>query len=408
MLRVRKYSLYIVLFVAFIDLIGVGLIYPLFSSMLFDCTHCLVSEKTSHETRGLLLGILLAIMPMTQFFSAPFWGALSDSKGRKKPLQMSLAVAFFGYLVALGAVLANSLVLLIISRCIVGFSAGNMSIVQATIADVSTPNEKAKNFGIYAMAMGLGFTLGPFFGGVLSSWGYSIPFLFATIIVALNLAFALFFFQETHVNIVEKKLSWSLGIDHLRKAVLFKGVRVILLASFLHNFGWSYFFEFIPVHLISRFHFESLQLGFFYGVAGAIYALSSGVFIRPFVKRFKSETLFFGGNFITGVLILLMLSLSFLWELWIFVVLISFFVAFVFPSSTTLVSNHADPQIQGEALGVLASVNAVAYALSPLISGTFVGKEPTMSIWIGGIFMLVTALIVLVAFRKKLFQPRVH
>jgi DHA1 family tetracycline resistance protein-like MFS transporter len=88
-----KPSLYIALFVAFIDYMGVGLIYPLFSSMLFDPELSLVSLETSEGMCGLWLGILIALMPLAQFFSAPVWGAFSDNKGRKNPLQLSIFVA---------------------------------------------------------------------------------------------------------------------------------------------------------------------------------------------------------------------------------------------------------------------------------------------------------------------------
>lgn len=89
-----KASLYIALFVVFIDNMGVGLIYPLFSSMLFDLKLPLLPPGTTHEMRGFWLGLLLALMPLAQFFSAPIWGAISDNLGRKRPLQLSLSIAF--------------------------------------------------------------------------------------------------------------------------------------------------------------------------------------------------------------------------------------------------------------------------------------------------------------------------
>jgi len=399
-----KPSFYIALFVAFVDFMGVGLIYPLFSSMLFDGSLSLLHPDTSHEMRGLWLGLLLALMPLAQFFSAPIWGALSDSKGRKKPLQFSLAIAFFGYIIALGGVWLGSIALLLFSRVVIGFASGNMSIVQAAIADLSLPEEKTKNFGLYSMALGVGFTLGPFFGGMLSSWGYSVPFLFAAVIVALNLGFAIAFFKETHHLISERKLNWSIGIAHIKKAFRFKGLRTILLCSFLHNFGWSYFFEFTPVYLISHYQFTPPELGIFFGAAGGFYALSAGLLIRPFVNRFKPETLFFGGNFFAAFAILALLILPSLHWIWPVMFLICYFVAFVTPSSTTLVSNGAAPKIQGEALGILSSVNAAALVLSTLFSGSLVGAHPTLPMWVGGTIIFIAAVIILGVFRRRLFH----
>ena len=189
-------SLWIALLVAFIDFMGVGLVYPMFSSMLFDANSALLPMGTSEATRGVWLGVLIAMLPLAQFFSSPIWGAISDGRGRKKPLVWSLGLALLGYLIALFGVLGSSLILLLISRIVVGFASGNMSIVQATIADLSAPERKARNFSLYSMALGSGFTLGPFLGGTLSGWGFSVPFIFAALIVAMNLGFVLLFLRR--------------------------------------------------------------------------------------------------------------------------------------------------------------------------------------------------------------------
>ena len=399
-----KASFSIALFVAFVDYMGLGLIYPLFSSMLFNSSLPLLHPETSQEMRGFWLGVLLALMPLAQFFSSPMWGALSDSKGRRSPLLLSIGIAFIGYTTALCGVFFSSLFLLLMSRLIIGCAAGNISIVQATIADLSAPEEKTKNFGLYSMALGLGFTLGPFFGGVLSSWDYSIPFLFAALVVALNLLFALKSFKETHHDRFESKLSWTMGLGQLKKAFLFKGSRTILLASFFHNFGWSYFFEFAPVYLISRFHFGPTELGFFFAAGGFYYALSAGFLIRTLIQRLKAETLFFGGILLTACTIFTIPFLPSSYWIWPIMFVICYFVAFVTPTSTTLISNNASQKAQGEALGILGSVNAAALVLSPLFSGSLVGINPTLPMWVGGSTMIIGALIVLAVFRSRLFK----
>lgn len=387
-------SFYISLFVAFIDYMGVGLIYPLFAAMLFDENLPLLPFNTRPETRGIWLGILICLMPLAQFFSLSIWGAISDNTGRKQPLQLSIAIGMLGYFTAFCGVVFYNLWLLLISRIIIGFASGNISIVQAAIADLSTIEEKVKNFGLYSMALGAGFALGPFFGGSLSSFGYSVPFLFAIFLTFLNLLFCIFFFKETYQpSSVLKKLSWATGIDHIKIAFSLKGVRVILLCSFLHYFGWSYFFEFIPVYLISEFQFSSLSLGTFYGATGVFYALSTGMLIRPFVKRFSPHTLLFGGNLLAGIAILIIPSLPAETWIWPQMFLICYFVAFVTPSATTIVSNSATPQMQGEVLGILSSVNAAALVLSPLFSGSFVGKYPEASMIVGGMMLLLAACI---------------
>jgi DHA1 family tetracycline resistance protein-like MFS transporter len=170
------------------------------------------------------------------------------------------------------------------------------------------------------------------------------------------------------------------------------GLRTLIIACFIHNFAWSYFFEFSPIYLIQDLHFTASSMGLFYGIIGGLYALGTGVLIRPFLSRFKSETLFWSGNILTG-LILLVIPLTGQQGLWALLFPLCFFISFVSPTSTALISNHATSAIQGEALGLLSSVNAAALILSPLCASSFVGKHPIWVFWIGGSFMILSGLI---------------
>lgn len=402
--RSASLSLWIALLVSFIDYMGVGLVYPMFSSMLFDPSSSLLPAGISDATRGIWLGVLIAMLPFAQFFGSPIWGALSDGKGRKQPLLWSLVVALFGYLIALVGVLGSSLLLLLFSRLVIGFGSGNMAIVQATVADISSPERKGKNFALYSMSLGAGFTLGPFLGGILSGWGFGVPFIFAAAIIALNWGFVLLFFKETHRKPVKTKMNWAQGFIHLKKAFHLTGIRVILLCTFLHCFVWSYFFEFVPVYFIDKYQFSSTDLGLFFGASGGFYALSTGLLIRPFIGRFKPELLFFCGNFFAGLAVLALLGIPSVHWLWPVTFLVQFCVAFVWPNATTMISNSASPEIQGEALGVFASVNALALILSPLFSGSAVGHHPSLPMWVGGLGMVGIALLGVSVFRKKLFK----
>src|SRR5947209_3714833 len=143
----KTISLFLIALVGFIDWMGIGLVYPMFASMLFQKDCLLLSPDASDTLRGSCLGILLAAMPITQFFSSPILGMLSDQKGRKKILIPCLTIGVLGYLVALFGVLMESFVLLLFSRIAIGISAGTATVVGASLADISSGEEKAKNFG---------------------------------------------------------------------------------------------------------------------------------------------------------------------------------------------------------------------------------------------------------------------
>jgi len=94
---------------------------------------------------------------------------------------------------------------------------------------------------------------------------------------------------------------------------------------------------------------------------------------------------------------------------WLFFVMffICFFTSFVMPTATTLVSNKASSEVQGEALGIFTSINAAALILSPLFSGSIIGAYPTLSMWVGGGLKLLSALIGMIIFRKSFCQKNI-
>ncbi len=388
-----KRTFAIALFVAFVDFIGLGLIYPLFSSLFFN-DHCLFFAcDTSREVRGYWLGLFFALDPLAQFFSGPIWGTLSDSRGRKSPLIWGMSIALFGYLIAMGAMWVGSLTLLLLSRIIVGLGTGNRAIIQAVVSDISSEKVKAKNFGLYNMALGAGFTLGPFFGGYFATFGYTVPFLFATALTTLNLFFVHLLFRETLQHLTPQTLSWHMGLVHLKKALHFKGIRRLFCAIFLYALGWAYFFEFTPLFLFSRWHFTAEQVGYFFAFVGICYALSTGLLIRPFVRYFSSKTLLFFGLLCTGLTIWTLPFVSSDFWFWPCIALLTFFVGFIGPASNTLISDKTSRNIQGEAFGILGSVNAAGYILGPFLAGFIAGGHPIFPMFIGGSALVLAALI---------------
>ena len=126
--------------------------------------------------------------------------------------------------------------------------------------------------------------------------------------------------------------------------------------------------------------------------------------IRPFLSRFKSETLFWGGTLLAALCVFTIPFYNSIILFIPFILFFSYFSAFIGPTSTALVSNYASPEIQGEALGVLGSVNTASYGLSALLAGSFAGMKPSMPMWIGGSVLLLASFILLGVFRKKLFK----
>jgi DHA1 family tetracycline resistance protein-like MFS transporter len=395
--------LWLVLFVIFIDWIGIGLVYPMFSTMLFHKENILLPPETSETVRGIYLGLLLAAMPIAQFFSGPVMGTLSDSRGRKPLFLLSLSLAVIGYGISMLGVFIKSIFLLIASRLIVGVAAGNAAVVSATISDVSEEHNKTKNFGLYGTACGLGFTLGPFLGGKFSETSFLLPFFLAFICTLINLLCIAFLLPETNKQRKNSAPSLMDGLRNLKKAFYMKGLRPIFLTIFIFSFGWSFFYEFIPVVWISHYSMPPATIGLFYAYGAGFYALCASFLIQPIVNRYKKPpVLFYSLGFLGTLILALLCQPSSLW-IWIYLPLVNFFVALLEPTSTVMVSDWAKKDSQGEVLGIFQSVQSVAWALSPLAAGPLLGIHTSMPMLLGGLTILLAATIFGILLRKEIF-----
>lgn len=393
----KTISLFILSLVGFIDVMGLGLVYPMFSSMIFQGDCMILPADASNGVRGTCLGILLSAMPITQFFSAPILGMLSDQYGRKKVVIPGLMIGVVGYLIAMAGVSLESFVLLLLSRVIIGIAAGTASVVGAGVADISTVEDKAKNFGLFNMGCGLGFAVGPYLGGKLSGisfWligRYSLPFFFSAIVTLLNLLLVLFFLKDVYKPKTAGKLSLGLGIQNIKKAFVTPGLQAIFASVFLACVGWSFYWEFAPVTWIIQYNFDTETVGTFYAFGAAIYALSCGVLIRPIVSRYCNKRILcyslIGCSASIG---LLLLHTNDFW-VWFYIPLQQFSIALFWPTAAAVVSNAVSEDVQGEILGVFQSVDSLAFAVSPLIAGPLLAITTSMPIIVGSVGMLLAA-----------------
>lgn len=151
--------------------------------------------------------------------------------------------------------------------------------------------------------------------------------------------------------------------------------------------------EFIPVSLRSLFDFNTSEVGNFYAYKGLIYALSVGVLIRPFIKRYAPGRLLVFSMLSSGIYLLFFLLIKNPFYFWFYLPMLNFILALFYPVASTYVSNSAPEDAQGEILGIYHSVQALALIISPLFSGFLVGAIPTMPIYLGSTLMLIGGVI---------------
>lgn len=401
--RSRLFPIY---FTVFLDMLGVGIVIPVLAPLILSPDSLLVIVGLNGGTRAVILGLLIAAYPLAQFFGAPIIGALSDTHGRKPILLLSLAGTLVGYLFFASGILWHNIWLLFTSRLIDGFTGGNISVAMSAIADVSSREDKAKNFGLVGMMFGLGFILGPYIGGKLSdphlaSWfNFATPFFFAALLSACNMLLLQFNFQETLLNRIRAKISALTGVRHLLRAVKMEKLRVMFLVMFLLIFGFNFFTQFFQVYLLQKFSFTQSQIGDFFAYVGLWIALTQGFLIRPIAKRFTPLAIVRVTILLLSVALLALLLPTHAWQLLLVMPFIAIANGLTHPNATAIISNLTDPTAQGEVFGITQSFQSLGMALPPLIAGLIVTVHQSLPITVASITVFV-AWVVLVTCVKK-------
>jgi len=391
---------FIVLWVGFIDYVGIGLVYPIFSIMLFDQNYGLVDPDMSFASRGALLGLLFSMTPLSQFFTAQLLGVFSDIKGRRIALIWGISFGCVGYLLAVLGIWLSSLTLLFIYTIFSGISDSSAAVAQAVVADISNEKNKAKLFGYFNSSLGLGFTIGPFIGGKLadpefSCWlgCYSTPFILAGIMMVINLLLVVWKFTDIHKPKPQHS-SFKLfqQFQDLIKTIRFRNLRLMFLGGFAFSSGWSFFNEFIPVLWIERFEFTAGDIGNFYGYSGLWYALSAALLVTPMLKFYTPEKIVVLAALGCGISLSLLSVIQYPFYIWLITPFIVGLLAIGFATATTVVSNRCTDDCQGEVLGIFQSVQALAMGVNPLFFGALVGFYPVAAVWGAVASMIIAAL----------------
>ncbi len=385
----------IVLFTVFIDLLGVGILIPVIPQLLANpaSPFYLLPAGWSYKDGLILLGFLTAIFPFMQFIATPILGQLSDRYGRKKLLAISLAGTAASYALFAYGIIIHNIPLLFASRAFDGITGGNIAIAQATIADVTPPEHRTRNFGLMGAIFGLGFILGPYIGGKLATPGVTLlhvgslkllttphwfnaatPFWFAAILAAINTLMVLFNLPETIKNVQHHlKIQWHKSLHNIRVAATMPGLRTIFPTVFFFWGGFSFFTTFFAVYLTSKLGFKANNIGDFFAYIGLWIAITQGVLAGALAKRFANYQVLRVSIPGIALALLLMFIPNNTVQLLLLCPFIPIFVGLTIANITALVSRSAPADIQGEVLGINASVQALAQTIPAALTGYLAG-----------------------------------
>ncbi|HKK77577.1 MAG TPA: MFS transporter [Saprospiraceae bacterium] len=371
----QKASLLTIFITVFIDMLGVGIIIPVIPALFFEESTAILDPSYTEAQRSILYGFIIASYPILQFFGAPLLGALSDRYGRKPMLTMSLFGTMIGYLLFAWAIKEGWLVLLFLSRMLPGFTGGNISIILSSIADVSDAQSKTRNFGLVGTAFGLGFILGPTLGGVLAdntvvSWfGPETPFYFTAIITLLNILLVWYRFRETLQKASQVPFSLFRGFKNIAKSFAAPNLRGIFTVVLGLSLGFTFFTQFYAVILIQDFDYTEKNIGLLFGWIGIWLAITQGLIVRKlsnivapkFILQFTILTLSIG--------IALVLLPDQAWWFYVIAPVIAISQGITSPNMTSVISEQANADQQGEILGINQSMQSLGQAIPPIIAG---------------------------------------
>lgn len=393
-MKSKKAAVGFIFVTLFIDTIGWGLIIPVMPELISSLKHIPANEASAEG------GWLLFVYALMQFIFAPIMGNLGDRYGRRPVILFSL----FGFGVDyLFLALAPTYGWLFVGRTIAGITGASFTTASAYIADVSTAENRAKNFGMVGAAFGLGFIIGPAIGGLLSGFGLRAPFYAAAVLTLLNWLYGYFILPESLSLEHRRPFDWRranpLGaLMHLRKYPAISGLIFSLVLVYLAvhavQSNWNYF-------TVYRFNWTPKTVGISLAVVGLLVAAVQAGLIRIITPKIGNErSIYFGLAFYSLGLFLF----AFATQSWMmFAFLVPYCLGGIAgPSLQATMTGHVPPNEQGELQGALTSLMSVTSIVGPpLMTNLFAYFTstkapihfPGAAFLLGGILMLISTFI---------------
>jgi MFS transporter, DHA1 family, tetracycline resistance protein len=354
-----KNALIFVLITICIDSIGLGIIIPSLPLLIADAAHTTVEASSKYS------GLVLSTYAFMQFIFSPLIGNLSDRFGRRPLILMSLLGLGIDYVFMY---FAPDLMWLVIGRAISGMFGASFTTAAAYIADISTDENRARNFGLIGAAFGVGFIVGPAIGGLVSDFGVRAPFLVAAFFSLANFIYGLLFLKESLPADQRRKFEWKrsnpigavVQIFRFPKyKYLFLVIFLVMIANMAVHAVWNYY-------TISRFGWTPKDVGISLAVVGVSFGLVQGALAGPIVKKLGEK-----GAATLGMIVLILVTagiglIPYGWMMYVIIVPYAF-SGIIDPSVRSLVSGQVSANQQGELQGIFTSLMSLAEIAGPPI-----------------------------------------
>lgn len=388
----NKTALLFIFITILVDVIGIGIIIPIIPDLIMDLT-----GEGTHKAVIYGMWLTTAFAGM-QFLFSPVLGEISDKYGRRPILLIALLGLSIDYLVHAWA---PTITWLFIGRFLAGITGASFTVATAYIADISTKEEKAKNFGLIGAAFGLGFIIGPGIGGFFGEIDIRLPFYIAAGLTFANFLFGWFFVPESLIPENRRPMQLLKMIPGVSLVGLrnYKGVLILISAFFLANLAgqalpatWSYYG-------IERYDWSPKEIGISLMVVGLCVAIVQGFLVGVLVKKFgKRKVITFGFLFWTIGMFLFSQAAE-PWMLYAFLVPYAF-GGIAGPTVQGVISNQVSEKEQGNLQGAITALLSLTAIFGQLIFSSvfYFFIRPEGSIYFPGAPYALAAIFLAIAF----------
>lgn len=395
-------SLALIFITLLIDVIGIGIIIPVIPKLLGELGNYTVSEASAV---GAWMTVAFAL---PQFIFSPIFGGLSDMYGRRPIIILSLLGLGVDFVIH---AVAPTISILFIGRILAGICGASFTTATSYIADISTPEKRAQNFGLIGMAFGLGFILGPMIGGLVGNENVRMPFWIAACLSFLNAILCLMALPESlnkeHRRSFDIKRANPLGtLRQMRKypAVLRMMVPLFLIYIAAHavQSNWSFYTKY-------KFKWDEKTIGLSLTVVGLMIAIVQGGLIRVIVPKLGNRKSIEYGFLLYALGMLLFALADKTWMM--FAVTIVYCLGGIAgPALQGEMSKAVPANAQGELSGGMTALMSISSVFGPLIMNSifavFSGKKaiielPGAPMMLGALLILISYVLVWRSYRLK-------
>ncbi len=397
--------IFILFLAVFIDLLGFGIIIPILPIW--------TTENLGYNS--IIYGILVASYSFAQFIFATIWGKLSDRMGRKPIIMIGLTGSVIGFsLLTLAFSVFQDIQMLFVARIVSGvFTAATLPTSQAFITDSTAEKDRAKGFGLFGAAFGLGFTLGPGLGAVLILVTPWLPALTATLLALFNLAWAIKELPESLTDDVRAKRAKAKAAELSRSDVLNLFKKKPTLPIIITMFS-TLTFAFVGMETTiillgaKRFGMSDSTGGLVLLVAGIVAIITQGGLIRPLSKRYKDEHLALAGLLFLIIGFLGLSTVQTLLEIMFWVVPVSFGSSIGTPTLVSLLSKHVPENQSGEILGINSGSGSFMRVIGPVVATLLFYADPSYTYLFGALILAICFIIGLFLLKLLRVYENVH